>query len=228
VTFEGDGHPPEVALLTLRRLRKLVPRASRVAWEAMESPQVSSGFSNTAMVSRAWDLFEKAYAGRGVLDDVEGEAAERDFRLAVLAQELDRTWPLTRLLLAGTREALSTFAASTEFRGVFEKDGETLPKAFFSYARRLLREAPDPGVEAVVSFEAWSATVAEGARRNFPVDLSEVVFAARTMRRHLAARAWASGTLELSSLEALKQVAHRAPRRPWEPPSTLPPSATRR
>ena len=51
--------------------------------------------------------------------------------------------------------------------------------------------------------------------RSFPVDLSELQFAARSLKRHLAGRAWVTGKIELSALESLRQVAHRAPTGPW-------------
>jgi hypothetical protein len=47
------------------------------------------------------------------------------------------------------------------------------------------------------------------------VDLTELVFAARSLRRHLTGRAWACEALELSGLEALAQVAARPAPGPW-------------
>ena len=49
----------------------------------------------------------------------------------------------------------------------------------------------------------------------FPSDLSELVYSARALRRHLTGRAWASGTIEFSGLESLAQTARRAVSRPW-------------
>jgi hypothetical protein len=49
----------------------------------------------------------------------------------------------------------------------------------------------------------------------FPVDLTELFFAARALRRHLTGRAWASESLELSGLEVLAQVARRPAPGPW-------------
>ncbi|MFY0575616.1 hypothetical protein ACN28S_15745 [Cystobacter fuscus] len=49
----------------------------------------------------------------------------------------------------------------------------------------------------------------------FPVDLTELSFAARALRRHLMGRAWASEALEVSGLDALEQVARRPAPGPW-------------
>ncbi|MET0402561.1 MAG: DUF692 family multinuclear iron-containing protein [Cystobacter sp.] len=225
VTFEGDGHPPEVALLTLRRLRQLVPAGARPAWSF---PREARPVPPLPGESRPWALFE---SGHGVTppggEDPEGARAETDFRLAVVAETLDREWPLSRLLLAGTRERLVAFTASREFRELFEGLGRSLGQAFAAWTRRRLREQPDEALAAVVSFETFlphamraKAPAApgpghvgldEGVRTGaFPVDLTEVVFAARALRRHLSGRAWASEALEVSGLEALEQVARRA------------------
>ena len=82
---------------------------------------------------------------------------------------------------------------------------------------------------AVVAFETWTQSLhrhrkPEGAAATlapdvfvgtFPSDLSEVLFAVRSLRRHLADRGWASGRMELSALDAIAQVALRAPAREW-------------
>jgi uncharacterized protein (UPF0276 family) len=230
VTFEGDGHPPEVALLTLQRLRKLIPLEDRepLTLTPVETPKPPLG-----NVSRPWEFFDLGYGARRatIADDLEGSLAETDFRLAVVAEQLDREFPLTRLLLAGTREGLLAFTASTEFRELFEGTERTLGQAFTSFARRLLRERPDEGASAALSFEIFLPTVmqrpvppprpgevglVEEARvGTFPADLAELVYSARALRRHLTGRAWASGTLELSGLESLAQTARRTVSRPW-------------
>ena len=231
VTFEGDGHPLEVALLTLRRLRALVPATPRppLALTPVTRPPPALGAE-----SMPWELFSTGYGAapeRG--GDEEGARAETDFRLAVVAEELDRDWPLSRLLLAGTREGLLAFTASREFRELFEGLGRSPGHAFAAWARRRLREQPDEGLTTALSFETFlpgaarptSAAVpgpgqvglAEDVRwGRFPVDLTELVFAARALRRHLTGRAWACERVEVSGLESLAQVARRPAAGPWD------------
>jgi uncharacterized protein (UPF0276 family) len=232
VTFEGDGHPPEVALITLRRLRNLVPRQAR---EPVRLTPVESSPPPLSHVSRPWELFDLGYGIRRpvVSDDVEGTIAETDFRLAVVAEQLDRDFPISRLLLAGTREGLLAFTTSAEFREYFEGSGRSFGHAFLDFARRRLREYPEEGASAAaaLSFETFLPTlmqrplsppkpgevglVEEARVGTFPADLSELVYAARALRRHLTGRAWANGTVELSGLESLAQTARRAVSRPW-------------
>ncbi|ATB38394.1 hypothetical protein CYFUS_003828 [Cystobacter fuscus] len=230
VTFEGDGHPLDVALLTLRRLRQLVPRAPR---PALSLTPVERPAPPLVRESAPWTLFESGY---GVTPepggDEEGARAEQDFRFAVVAEVLDRDWPLSRLLLAGTRERLGAFCASREFRELFEGSGRSPGHAFAAWTRRRLREHPDEGVAAAVSFETFLPHAARIRPRaapgpgevglaedvglgGFPVDLTELVFAARALRRHLTGRAWASEALEVSGLDALAQVARRPAPGPW-------------
>jgi uncharacterized protein (UPF0276 family) len=229
VTFEGDGHPPEVAALTLRRLRGLVPTAPRPPLRLTPVTEPAPALTGE---SQPWELYE---AGYGVHshpeEDVEGARAETDFRLAVIAESLDRDWPLTRLLLAGTRETLLAFTASAEFRELFGGLGRSLGHAFATWARRRLREQPEEGASGALAFETFlphaflrsapsvgpgQVGLAEEVRPgSFPVDLTELVFAARSLRRHLTGRAWASEALELSGLEALAQVARRPAPGPW-------------
>ncbi|PTL85338.1 DUF692 family multinuclear iron-containing protein [Vitiosangium sp. GDMCC 1.1324] len=230
VTFEGDGHPLEVALLTLRRLREWVPAAPRPPLALTPVKQSAPPLSRE---SEPWALFETGYAAKPEPGgDVDGARAETDFRLAVVAETLDRDWPISRLLLAGTREDLSVFTASQEFRGLFEGEGRSPGHAFAAWTRRHLREHPDEGVAAAVSFETFlpnsfmmrpppvpgpgQVGLAEDVRvGTFPVDLTELVFAAKSLRRHLTGRAWACEVLEVSGLEALAQVARRPGRGPW-------------
>lgn len=230
VTYEGDGHPPEVASLVLRRLRRVVPPAgSRPALELSLERRPAPELANH---SRPWALFEAGYAGQPLAEEDEaGARADLDYRLAVVAEQLDQDWPLTRLLLAGTREGLLAFTSSPEFRQLFEGGGRSLGHAFAAWARRRLREQGDEGAAAALSFETFLPTamgrpgaapgpgqvgLAEGVRvGSFPADLTELVFAARALRRHLAGRAWASEVLEVSGLEGLAQVARRAGKGPW-------------
>ena len=231
VTFEGDGHPLEVALLTLRRLRPLVPAAPR---PPLALTPVTSAPPALTPESAPWELFSTGYGAapeRG--GDEEGARAETDFRLAVVAEELDRDWPLSRLLLAGTREGLLSFTVSREFRELFEGQGRSMGHTFAAWARRRLREQPDEGHTAALSFETFLPSAARPPRAtapgpgevglaedvrlgSFPVDLTELVFAARALRRHLTGRAWAGEVLEVSGLEALAQVARRPAPGPWD------------
>jgi len=229
VTFEADGQAAEVAVSLFRRLRPLIPRrrqegaSVQVVVERHQPPGAPS--------AEPWDVFDQAYGRLAEPVDPTGAAAELDFRLAVIAFEVDQRWPLSRLLLAGRREELSLFAASSEFRSIFEGPGKDLNRAFSAFARRRLREAPDDGVAAVLAFETWlietpspppavpkpgCIALANGvAVRTFPIDLSELQFAASSVKKHLLRRAWATGIVEDGALESLRQVARRAPSRPW-------------
>lgn len=232
VTFEGDGHPPEVAMLTLRRLRNLLPKQQREPLRLTPVAAVPPPLSN---VSRPWELFDLGHGARRAVesDDVDGTSAETDFRLAVVAEQLDKDFPISRLLLAGTREGLLAFTSSQEYRELFEGSGRSFGHAFLDYARRRLREHPDEAgaAAAALSFETFLPTLmlrplnppkpgevglVEDARvGTFPADLSELVYSARALRRHLTGRAWANGTVELSGLESLAQTARRTVSRPW-------------
>jgi uncharacterized protein len=230
VTFEGDGHPPEVALASLRRLRALIPQQTR---EPLVLPASRESVSALTGDSRPWSLFD---AGHGVTpasedEDPEGTRADKDFRLAVVAEQLDKDWPLTRLLLAATPEGLEAFTRSREYRGLFDGLGKSLSHAFASWARKRVMAAPSDGVAAALSLEMMlphaflqtppapapgQVALAEDVRLgSFPADLTELVFAARALRRHLTGRAWACGALEVSGLEALPQVAARPGPGPW-------------
>jgi uncharacterized protein (UPF0276 family) len=210
--FEGDGHPADIAARTLRRLRALWPLRSGTPLPWPEGP-APSGILTGA--SGPWALFEAAYGEPPQAEDREGLGADRSFRLAVLADALDQTWPLSRLVLAGTRERLQAFAGSAEFRAHFER-GTPLSPAFGAWARGVLRARPDAAGLGALAFDSWAQDVARtSGRGTFPVDLAEAFFAARALRRHLGTRAWASGVLEARGLEGLAQTVARAPREPW-------------
>ena len=49
----------------------------------------------------------------------------------------------------------------------------------------------------------------------FAADLGEALFAARALRRHLAARALGEGVVPEGALDGLAQALRRAPTRPW-------------
>ncbi len=229
VTFEAEGQPADVVVSLFRRLRPLIPRRRQdgALVQAVTERHPSPG----APSAEPWDVFDRAYGRRDELVDPSGAAAELDFRLAVIAWEVEKRWPLSRLLLAGSRGELARFAASSEFRGVFESPGKDLTRAFPAFARRRLREAPDDGAAAVLAFETWlnqapsppaavpkpgCIALANGVSvKTFPIDLSELQFAASSVKKHLLRRAWATGIVEDGVLETLRQVARRAPSRPW-------------
>ncbi|WP_216612992.1 DUF692 domain-containing protein [Myxococcus xanthus] len=232
VTFEGDGHPPEVARMSLRRLRQLVPAGARppLTWRV---PAGVAAVPPLTECSQPWALFDAGYAAAPAasVEDEAGTLADQDFRLAVVAEVLDRDWPLTRLLLAGTREGLAAFTGSKEYRKLFDSVARTPGQSFASWAMRRLRESPDEGASAALTLEMLLPSLftrrvpapapgqvglMEDVRvGSLPVDLSELVHSARAVRRHLTARAWASGTLELSGLDSLNQVARRPGPGPW-------------
>jgi len=258
VTFEADGHPEPIALRTLERLRALVPRrrepqAAGIAAAnddaALEAPATCAtasqddGWGSAATAAppgavdgaarEAWRLFDLVHgAPADGVPDPDGLRAEVDFRLAVVAQRIDRAWPLTRAACAGDRAGLERFATSPEYRSLFDGSGRQLPAVFAAWARRVVREERLAGADAILAFESWchgllarveAAPPGSGAIRlapgvavgSFPVDLSELLFAARTLRRHLADRAAAAGLYEGSGLEALRQIAARAAPGPW-------------
>jgi uncharacterized protein len=211
--FEGDGHPAEVAARTLRRLRALWPlRAAPPLLWPEERPACPPFHGESA----PWGMFDAAYGNASATEeDAEGLAFERRYRLAVLADVLDRCWPLSRLLLAGTPEGLGRFAASEAFRLHFEA-GRPLSLAYGAWARARVRERPEPAALQALAFDTWAQGVASGPRRGrFPVDLAEALFAARALRRHLGTRAWAGGAVETSGLEGLAQALARAEAKPW-------------
>jgi uncharacterized protein (UPF0276 family) len=228
VTFEADGHPPAIAAGLLHRLRSLVPLKSRASVQSSVAPAKLAG----APSGRAWEIFDRAYCDSDDPEDPEGAAAELDFRLAVLAEEIDRFWPLTRLLVAGTRDDLIRFARSAEFRAAFQPPGKEPATAFAAFARRRLVEAPDQGSATALAFETWvneaglpvrpaprpgQVALADGVSvKSFPIDLSELQFAARAVKRHLSSRAWVAGAVEHSGLESVRQVARRAAPGPWQ------------
>jgi len=231
VTYEADGHPEAVAALHLERLRRVVPpRGARPEIAEPPAPDGEPPPVPEVWASRPWRVFEEAFGGDPA-EDPEGAEAERDLRLSVLAEELDRAFPWTRLLVAGTPEALRRFAASEEWRDTFRPPGREPARSFARHARRALRETPDDAAATALAFETWaherlgraSAPSAPGglalapgvAFGVFPVDLSELAWAARAVRARLARAAEASGRFETSAFESLRQVAARAPRRPW-------------
>ncbi|MEN9796585.1 MAG: hypothetical protein RL653_281 [Pseudomonadota bacterium] len=212
VTLELDGHPDAQALRTLERIRPLVPAAS--AGDMPDAPRAPA-VPTAVDPGPAWATYDRTWGRDAEPEDPEGAAAELDIRLSALAEVLDGPFPLSRVLLAGTRDRLAAFAASDAFRDCFEQ-GRPLSQGWGRWSRAQVRAAPGPGVELALAFEAW----AHGAARKqgpqvFPLDLSEAFFALRGLRRHLGARAWATGTLPEAAAEALRQVLERPARGPW-------------
>jgi uncharacterized protein len=246
VTFEGDGHPDGIAARTLERLRAVVPapRGTPAPQRTTATPgRVAPPVSRPAgpvppseedfvPAAEPWTWFARAYGIAPHEDDPEGMEAEVDYRLAVLADRIDRDFRLTRLFLAPEGAGLRAFAASPEFRGLFAEGEATAASAFAAWARARLEKTPDPAAERLLAFETFaqgllrnaaSATPPDGrlalgrgvALGRFPEDLSEALFAARALERHLGGRAWASGRLEASGLSSLAQAARRPGPGPW-------------
>jgi len=176
--------------------------------------------------SGPWELFEERHGARPASEDEEGTRAELDFRLAVIAESLDRAFPLSRLLLLPTREALLAFTSSDAYRAIFDGNGQTLEAAYLRHARGVVRALGEESFAGVLAFEQWAHGLFERPPRDglaedlregtFALDLSELVFATRALRRHLGQRAWASERVELSGLESLRQVARRAAPGRWQ------------
>ena len=219
LTFEGDRHAEDETRAMLLHLRTMLGRARRpsLSWPLAEPRR--EGQPSSA----AWDLFAQVFGGSPSEDPL-GQTVETDFRLAVLAEQLDRRWPLTRLVLASSRAGLADFSASPEFRRTFERGGESpdVPAAFVRYARRRLGELPPEDGEIAATALAFETVCALKAQEppegllapsvrlaSFPLDLGEALFAARALRRHLGARALASGLYEQSGFEGLKQALRR-------------------
>lgn len=223
VVFEGDGHPDAAAVVTLRRLRALVPRERPVPLESeAASASARAGKDLAAFRTDAWAILRQVLAGEG--PDPIGARVELEYRLAVLAEELDRAWPMSRPLLLPDRRALAAFARSEELWEAFHGSQGGVSGAFARHARRLLRARPDEGAAAALSFETWAHAAldhapdpAAGVRgATFPADLSELWHAVRAARHHSVGRALVTGTVDGSEHEALEQVAGRIRQGPWE------------
>ncbi len=211
LTFEGDGHPEALAARTLERLRPLVrrpkpapaapsmgePEDARANAAHLPAPAAAEPFRAAADPLR---LFAESYGRDECLGDPVGARAELDFRLAVLAQHLDRPFPVSRLLFAATREDLLDFARSDVFCDCFFEGARTVTRAFGAWARTRLRQVPDDAAGAALALE----TAGKHAQ------LAEAAFAVRALRRHLSARAWVSGRLQPEALEGVRQAVRRA------------------
>ena len=147
-----------------------------------------------------------------------GRAGRAGLRLAVTAEALDARWPLSRPLLAPSRSALERFLASDAFRDGLRRRaaaGRGLVRPGRA-ARCALAGAPEHAT--ALAFDTWAQGLARapGGRSGvFAADLDEALFAARALRRHLAARALGEGVIPEGALDGLAQALRRAPTRPW-------------
>jgi uncharacterized protein (UPF0276 family) len=242
LTFEADGQPDPIAATMLRRLRAHAPKPGPGDEMPAAGPAAAAHHDpapGALGATRPWALFTESFTGAPAssaepVEDPEGLRVELDFRLAVLAELLDRDWPWTRRLLAPDRAALLAFSASPELRAHFEAGaGEDVAERFAAWCEARLAAAPDAEACLVLRFERTArALAAEAARRAPPApggvalaagagvgvfdhDLSELLYAGQGLQRHLDGRAQAAGAWEASGLEALRQVARRAPPARW-------------
>ena len=210
VTYEGDGHPEAVARRVLERLRRSVASKSETETVSLRTSAVEAerGEAQSGDASLlAWRLFDEVHSTPG---------PELDYRLAVIAEQLDAEVPLALAAVAPTRARLASFASSTTFRDWFERGTRCLSDAFLNWALVEARRPELAGADALVSLELWARTTFARAKTKpldtaFPVDLTEAVHAARVLKRHLTAR----GILDGSGWDGLLQCARRAPRTPW-------------
>jgi hypothetical protein len=175
LTFEGDGQPEPVAASMLKRLRPWVERMRHDGVE-LPDPKTSTASPPAEMRERAHALYEEIHRD---------PSFERDFRLEVIAERLDKHMPLTRAIYT---PQLSRFLTSDELR---EKP---LLEAFRMFVRRRLIESHDEALAAIVAAETIG-------RERFPRDFSELDAALVSLRRR---------RLPAEDLaEALLQVARR-------------------
>ena len=215
--FEGDGHPPAVVRRTLASLRPMLEAvAAREPLARSWTAEPAPGLPREA-AGAAWRTFDVVHGRQLPAEDAEGVEAERGLRLSVTAQALDDRWPLSRLVLAPSRAHLEDFLASGAFREAFA-GGQPLDTAWAAWARERTRSAGSDEGATALAFDTWTRSLARapGGRTGvFAADLGEALFAARALRRHLAARAMGEGVLPGGALEGLAQAIRRAPARPW-------------
>ena len=207
VTYEGDGHPEPVARRVLERLRRALPLAEGSEGERLGQRAEPRRARTDQDLQDAWRLFEEVHTTPG---------PELDYRLAVLAQQLDAEVPLARAAVAPTMARLASFVSAANFREWFERGTRSLGDAFLNWALVESRRPELRGADALVSLELWARTTFARAKAphldtTFPVDLTEAVHAAHALKRHLAAR----GILDGAGWEGLLQCARRAPGTPW-------------
>jgi uncharacterized protein (UPF0276 family) len=241
LTYEGDGHPEPIARAVLRRLRVLWPSSATPSDATVESPRQPSAVelqqeSSAAepprqpstpaprLETRPWELFAQCHGNAPTPEDPEGARAELEMRLAVLAERLDATFPLSRVLMASDFEALRAFAGSSQFRAAYEPASRGVEGAFVAWLRSRLREEPSEVAAAALAFETWAQSLCDSPSNDshgwrhgaFPADLRALWHAVRALRRHLGARAAATGRYEASALEVLKALAPEVGIGPWK------------
>lgn len=176
LTFEGDGQSEGAASSMLKQLR---PWVARMRHDGVDAPVPKTSVRSPdllLMATRAQQLYDEVHAS---------ENFERDFRLEVIAERLDKHMPLTRALYA---TQLPRFLASEELR---EKP---LLEAFRTFIRRRLIHQHDESLAAVVAAETIG-------RDRFPRDLSGLDAALVALRRRRLSPA--------DLAEAMSQVVHR-------------------
>src|SRR5690606_27010670 len=127
LTFEGDGHPRRIAERTLRRLRGLLDAHLRPAKEA-PAQQRRAVAEAVELGGPAMSVLERTHGREPEAEDPEGQRLEAKVRLWVLAEQLDRTHPLTRLLLCPDEEGLSAFLRSDELHACFAEAGGSVAR----------------------------------------------------------------------------------------------------
>ena len=119
LVFEGDGHPAAVARRTLATLRTMLePVADRATLE-VPVPRGPVPALPAHAADLAWRRFDQVHGRATPTEDPVGVRAEQGLRVAVAREALDARWPLSRLLLAPSREALERFLGSDAFRNAF-------------------------------------------------------------------------------------------------------------
>jgi hypothetical protein len=217
LVFEGDGHPAGAARRTLQTLRTLLEPVAGRAPVAVPPPRTEAPDLAPGAAPLAWGSFDAAHGRAASPEDPAGARAEQGLRLAVTAEAIDARWPLSRLLLAPSRSALERFLASDAFRDAFAA-GQPLDAAWSSWARAGARASGAPEHATALAFDSWAQVLARapgGRSGTFAADLGEALFAARALRRHLAARALGEGIVPEGALDGLGQALRRAPTRPW-------------
>jgi hypothetical protein len=161
-----------------------------------------------------WTVHEIAHGARAG-EDRAGDAAEIEYRTAVIVEELDRVMPLTRALLS---TKLQQFVASPELknRSVLE-------------AWALFVSQEDEIIRRVFAIESWAMTrpsAPSSSDKRYTTapniafgfaeyDLTELQHARTMLDKHLVGRARASGDYAQSALLAVREAAERASREPW-------------
>lgn len=135
VTFEGDGHSDPSAHEMLKRLRPMIESARKI-----DIPAPSPKLANRELelepgaAHRAWELYEECYQGAEGRDWV-GTHFEREFRLKVLSEKLDRRTPRLRSLFAAELDEFLSAECFFSGTDTFE--------AFARWARKKLVARPD-------------------------------------------------------------------------------------